>query len=137
MDSTLWIAKDDGDTCRVLIVEDDADSSRALALFVQRDGHEVQTTRNGTEALVVASSYRPHIVLVDIGLPGVDGLYVVRELRKANSELLIVATTGRSSSEDVRRAREAGCDHHLVKPVDLTALTAILGRWKSQSGCGA
>ena len=137
MNSPPWTPKDDGDTCRVLIVEDDADSARALAIFVQRAGHEVETTRNGTEALAVAASYKPHIVLVDIGLPGLDGLYVVRELRKTDRDLLIVATTGRSGPEEVRSGREACCDHHLLKPIDLTALAVILDQWKARNGCGA
>lgn len=135
MDSTAWQADDDGDVCRVLIVEDNADVANMLALALRRGGHDVQTTRNGTEAIVVAASYKPHVMLVDIGLPGVDGLYVVRKIRNTDGKLLIIATTGRSSPGDIQCSREAGCDHHLVKPVDLGALAAILNDRKSRGGC--
>ena len=137
MNPTTWQADDGDHVCRTLIVEDNPDVATMLALAVRRAGHDVQTTRNGTEAIVVAASYKPHVMLVDIGLPGVDGLYVVREIRNTDSELLIIATTGRSSPEDMQRSRDAGCDHHLVKPIDLAQLTAILDDWKSRSGCAA
>ena len=135
MDSAGRQADDEAGRCRVLIVEDNPDTASMLALAVVRGGHDAQTARNGTEAIVVAGSYKPHAMLVDIGLPGVDGLYVVREIRNTDSDLLIIAATGRSSPEDIQRFREAGCDHHLVKPIDLDALAAILGEWKSRRGC--
>jgi DNA-binding response OmpR family regulator len=126
---------DDG--CRVLIVEDNPDMANLLAVALRRQMHEIETTRNGTEALVVAATFRPHIVIVDIGLPGVDGYYVTRELRRAHSELLIIAVSGRSAPEDIEEAQAAGCDHYLVKPVDLEALSQILEAWKAQEGCEA
>ena len=122
-------------SCRVLVVEDNLDSAKALAITLTRDDHEVETTRNGTEALVVAAQFQPHIVLIDIGLPGVDGLYVARQLRRAHRELLIIAATGRSSPEDRRLSREAGCDYHLVKPLDFQVVTRILNDWKGNGGC--
>lgn len=123
------------ENCRVLIVEDNTDAANVLALALQRQSHDVQTTRNGTEALTVAASYRPHVVLIDIGLPGLDGLYVARQLRSANSDLLLIAATGRSTQEDVERSREAGCDHHLVKPLDFGVVSELLNDWKAQGGC--
>jgi DNA-binding response OmpR family regulator len=111
--------------------------ARLLAVALRQDLHEIETTRNGTEALMLATSFRPHIAIVDIGLPGVDGHYVIRELRRALGELLIVAMSGRSAPEDIAEARAAGCDHYLVKPVDLAALSRILAEWKSREGCEA
>ena len=123
------------ENCRILIVEDNTDAANALATALQRQLHDVQTTRNGTEALTVAASYRPHVVLIDIGLPGLDGLYVARQLRIANPDLLLIAATGRSTQVDFERSREAGCDHHLVKPLDFGVVGEMLNDWKAQGGC--
>ncbi|MEX2169062.1 MAG: response regulator [Pirellulales bacterium] len=125
------------DTCRVLIVEDNPDMADLLALALQRHGHDIQTARNGTEALTVAATYRPHVVLIDIGLPGLDGHYVTEEIRKSRSEVLIIATTGRSAPEDFQRSRDAGCDHHLVKPLNIAEIIALLQDWKANGGCEA
>ena len=121
--------------CRVLIVEDNADASKTLAVALERDGHAVETTRNGTEALAVAADYRPHIVLIDIGLPGLDGFQVTKQLRQSLRQVLIVAVTGRSSPEDIQRSLDAGCDHHLVKPIDFKTIGDLLCRWKDRGGC--
>jgi two-component system CheB/CheR fusion protein len=121
--------------CRVLIVEDNLDACKMLALVLKGQGHDVQTARNGTEALTVAADYLPHVVLIDIGLPGLDGHYVTRELRKRHRDVFIVATTGRNSPEDFQRSRDAGCDHHLVKPLNLAEVFNLLADWKSRGGC--
>jgi DNA-binding response OmpR family regulator len=137
MNTPQWQENCSDDACRVLIVEDDADSARTLAWVSQRDGHEVQVARNGTEARVVAAAFKPQIALVDLGLPGLDGFHVVRELRKADQDLLIIVATARSSPEDIQRSREAGCDHHLVKPIDFVELAELLAQWKAAGGCAA
>jgi DNA-binding response OmpR family regulator len=122
--------------CRVLVVEDNMDAAQALALSLADHRHDVETTRNGTEALVVASRFRPHVVLIDVGLPGLDGLYVARQLRSAfASRLLIIATTGRSSPQDRQLSLDAGCDFHLVKPLDFQTVHGILDDWKQTGGC--
>jgi DNA-binding response OmpR family regulator len=123
------------DTCRVLIVEDNADATKILELALQNQGHDVQSVRNGTEALTIAAVYRPHVILIDIGLPGLDGLHVTRELRKVHGDILIIATTGRDAPEDFQRSRDAGCDHHLVKPLNIAEVVAYLKDWKSRGGC--
>lgn len=128
-------AQSDQKVCRVLIVEDNADAAKALASTLERESHEVETTRNGTEALTVAANYRPHVVLIDIGLPGLDGLHVAKQLRNTDPALLIIAATGRSAPEDEQRSRDAGCDHHLVKPLDFAAVHGIVSAWKAQGGC--
>jgi DNA-binding response OmpR family regulator len=137
MNSPRWQGNGNDDECRVLIVEDDADSARTLAWVSQRDGHEVQVARNGTEALVVAASFKPQIAIVDLGLPGLDGFHVIRELRKGSGDLLIIVASARSSPDDLRRAQEAGSDHHLAKPIDFERLADIFGKWKAAGGCAA
>jgi DNA-binding response OmpR family regulator len=125
----------DEDICRVLVVEDDTESANFLARALLSHAHDVQTARNGTEALVVATSFRPHAIFIDIGLPGLDGLHVATQLRKLDRQMLIVATTGRSAPEDMARSLAAGFDHHLVKPLDLMAILDLLVQWKAMSGC--
>src|SRR5215211_5260507 len=131
MSTPNHLQNDNDDVCRVLIVEDNADASTMLAKAVQRQGFEFQIARNGTEALVVASVFRPHIAIIDIGLPGLDGFHVARELRKTGADLLIIAATGRDGAADVERSREAGFDHHMTKPLDLAFLVHILAEWKA------
>jgi len=125
----------EGDLCRVLIVEDSAEASQFLGLALKRDGHDVETARNGTEGLSVAVAYRPHVVLIDVGLPGLDGLQVAKQLRGVFPRILIIATTGRSSPEDIHQSLEAGCNHHLVKPIDLQIMRELLDHWKCSRGC--
>jgi CheY-like chemotaxis protein len=98
-------------------------------------GAKIETVRNGTEAITVAKTFKPQIALIDIGLPGLDGYYVARELRKMIRNILIVAVTGRNAPEDFKRSQEAGCDHHLVKPVNIEHLILLLERLSTQVGC--
>ena len=114
------------DSLRVLVVEDRPDSVLLLTRVLERSGCVVQTTRNGTEALMVANSFAPDAALIDIGLPGLDGLHVARELRKQDRKTLLVAITGRSEPNDILNSKAAGFDHHLTKPVDCGKLTEIL-----------
>jgi len=88
----------------------------------------VRTTPDGSAALGVMESFRPEVALLDLGLPGMDGFELARRMRQhpITSEALLVAVTGYGREEDVRQARAAGFDHHLVKPVDLTALRELL-----------
>jgi DNA-binding response OmpR family regulator len=125
------------DVCRILLVEDNPDAAAFLVLALADQGHEIEHVRNGTEALVVAAVYRPHIVLLDILLPGLDGHYVTRQLRQTHAELFIIATTGLSQSDDFARSKAAGCDIHLVKPLDLERVVELVERWKARGGCKA
>jgi len=113
---------------RVLIVDDNADGARSLSMLLEMGGHEVRTCYDGPAALTEAELFCPEVVLLDIGLPGMDGFEVARRLRarEASPRPLLVALTGYGQAEDVRRSREAGFDHHLVKPADPAALTALL-----------
>ncbi|HYE36139.1 chemotaxis protein CheB [Methylocaldum sp.] len=105
--------------CRILVVDDNADTAESTALLLQLEGHEVQTAYDGPDAVEAAKTFHPQIVLLDIGLPGLDGYEVARRLR-ALPELgtpLLVAMTGYGQAEDHDRSQAAGFDEHLVKPV--------------------
>jgi len=113
---------------RILIVDDNADSANSLAMILNLSGHVAEPVYGAAEALERAAALDPEIVLLDIGLPGMDGYEVARLLRSRGSSARLVALTGYGQPEDVRRARDAGFDTHLVKPVDLQHLLRDLGR---------
>ncbi len=120
---------------RILLVEDNLDSAALLAELLGLWGHEVRTVHDGVAALAAAAGFRPDVVLLDIGLPGMDGYEVARRLRKTEAEstgglsgrILLAALTGYGQESDKKKAREAGFDHHFTKPVDLATLRALLG----------
>jgi signal transduction histidine kinase len=113
---------------RVLVVDDNADAADSLALLLRVDGHEVRVAYDGPAALQEAAAFRPEVVLLDIGLPRMDGYEVARRLRGQAElkEALLVAVTGYGQDEDRRRAEEAGFDAHLVKPTDPAVLHELL-----------
>ena len=111
----------------ILIVEDNADAREALRMLLELDGHAVEAAAEGKEALDLARAKDPDIALVDIGLPGIDGYEVARQMRSRDPKRpLLIALTGYGQPEDRRRATEAGFDSLLVKPVDPAALTDLL-----------
>jgi two-component system, sensor histidine kinase len=112
---------------RILIVEDNADAREALRVLLELEGHTVEAAAEGLKAIEIASAKVPDIALVDIGLPGLDGYGVARELRKLSGRRsVLIALTGYGQPEDRRRALDAGFDEVLVKPVDPAALTTLL-----------
>jgi CheY-like chemotaxis protein len=113
---------------RVLIVEDNADAREMLGTALTSAGHEVREADTGTAALDAAATFRPDVGLIDIGLPGVDGYEVARRLRATDEgqRMLLVALTGYGQPEDRRRARAAGFDAHLTKPVLPEQLAEVL-----------
>jgi signal transduction histidine kinase/DNA-binding response OmpR family regulator len=115
---------------RVLIVDDNVDGAESLSLMLQLAGHQVQIVHNGPDALEAAPAFRPDVVLLDIGLPGMNGYEVARRLREQPelASTLLVALTGYGQEEDRQRGREAGFDQHLVKPVDPPVLASLLAR---------
>jgi signal transduction histidine kinase/ActR/RegA family two-component response regulator len=119
-----------GPAQRILIVDDNADSADSLCRLLRVMGHDVQTANDGTTALEAARAHPPGIVLLDIGLPGMDGLEVARRMRQelGLTRTLLVALTGYGREADRRRSQEAGFDAHFVKPVDLDALHALLAQ---------
>lgn len=124
------LVRDEGGAARlrVLVVDDNRDSAESLAKIVAMSGHQVRVAYNGEDALVAAESDPPDLVLLDIGLPGINGYEVAERIRRDPRlrEAKLVAVTGWGQSEDRRRSREAGFDLHLVKPVDLGVLQALL-----------
>ena len=112
---------------RVLVVDDNLDNVRGLSRLLKLLGHDVQVAHDGKAAIEVARAHRPEIVLLDIGLPGMDGYEVVKRLRTEEccKDSLIIAVSGYGQPEDLRRSQEAGFDHHLVKPVDYDALMTL------------
>ena len=113
---------------RVLIVDDNADAAESLAMLLQMSGCEVEVALDGNSALATLTRFRPHMVLLDIGMPGMDGYETARCMRAtaAGKNVFLVALTGWGQDEDKRRAREAGFDEHLTKPVDPSLLGTLL-----------
>jgi PAS domain S-box-containing protein len=130
-------------TRRVLVVDDNRDAADSLAMLLRLVGHDVRTVHDGRQALAVVESYRPDLVLLDIGLPGMDGNAVARQIR-SQPELagtVLVALTGYGSEEDRRASQAAGFNHHMVKPADFVALQTLLDSLAppentSAAGCG-
>jgi CheY-like chemotaxis protein len=111
----------------ILIIEDNADARDALRVLLELEGHLVEGAAEGMKALEIARAQDPDIALVDIGLPGIDGYEVARQMRAGGGRRpVLIALTGYGQPEDRRRATEAGFDEVLVKPVDPTALTTLL-----------
>ena len=115
---------------RILVVDDNRDATESLALLLQLEGHVTRAAYDGLEALEVARSFDPEIVLLDIGLPGLNGYEVAHCLRQqpGGDRLLLVALTGWGQDDDRVRTRAAGFDEHLVKPVDPALLARVLDR---------
>ena len=111
---------------RVLVVDDNRDAADSLSLLLQIQGHEVQTAYDGAEALKMATCFGADLVLLDIGLPSMNGFEVAKRLRSGGSLARLVALSGYGQPEDVQRSREAGFDAHLVKPVDFERVTEVL-----------
>jgi len=112
---------------RILIVDDNADAADSLALLLQLEGHTARPVYGSLAALESAGVFDPQVVLLDIGLPGMDGYEVARRMRARGSKAQIVALTGYGQRDDQTRSRDAGFDAHLVKPVDLQLLRQHLG----------
>ena len=113
---------------RVLVVEDNEDAREALTLLLKEEGHDVRSANDGLRALAEVQDFTPEIVLLDIGLPGLDGYAVARELRALpqTAGALLVAITGYGQAEDRALSREAGFDYHLLKPVEPLRLFELL-----------
>ena len=122
-----------GPARRVLIVDDNVDSAESLAQLLRLQGHEVHTAYDGIAAVATASRHDPDVIILDIGLPGVDGYETTRRLREQNGgrRPVIVALTGYGAEADRERAERAGFDHHMTKPPDLARLRAIIGDLRS------
>jgi CheY-like chemotaxis protein len=112
----------------LLIVEDNADARQALRTLLEVLGHEVHEAADGESGFAAALALKPDVVLIDLGLPQIDGYEVARRLRKMNQTMRLVALTGYGRAIEVQRAREAGFDEHLLKPATTEQLRkAIAG----------
>jgi CheY-like chemotaxis protein len=118
----------DGAALRVLVVDDNMDSAQSLGMLLEATGHDVQLAYDGPTALQATLDYRPHVVLLDIGLPGLDGYEVAKRIREQPTlkNIVLVAMTGYGNVADLRRSEEAGFNHHLVKPADFIKVKEIL-----------
>jgi PAS domain S-box-containing protein len=121
---------------RILIADDNLDAAEALALLLRMSGDEVCTAKDGLEALQQATDFHPDVVLLDIGMPRMDGLEAARRLRQQPwaKKVLILAMTGWGQESDRQRSKEAGIDYHLVKPVDPLALRHLLTNGATGAG---
>ena len=115
---------------RVLIVDDNEDAANSLAMVLQLSGHETVSVYTAADALEHAAVFKPDVVLLDIGLPGMDGYEVAQRLRELPGlrGIKLVAVTGYGRSDDRLRARDAGFDDHLTKPVEFEVLDRTLAR---------
>jgi len=113
---------------RVLVVDDNEDATNTLAMILQLEGHEIRTAYSGVDALVEAGQFHPEVVLLDIGLPGLDGYQVAEQLRALTQrrDLRLIAITGYGQVTDRKRTQDAGFANHLVKPVDFAELKKVL-----------
>jgi CheY-like chemotaxis protein len=113
--------------CRVLVVDDSVDSAETIAELLRIWGHEVSTAHDGPQALAVAREKKPEVILLDIGLPEMDGYEVARQLRAESlGGRLLIALTGYSGDSDRELVKQAGFDRHMIKPVDPEALQKLL-----------
>ena len=115
---------------KILVADDNQDAANSLAMLLRLAGHDVRTVHGGEAALTVASTFEPEIALLDIGMPDLNGYEVAKRLRLTDGgkDLRLIALTGWGQDDDKRRARDAGFDHHLTKPVDPQRLDALLSR---------
>jgi CheY-like chemotaxis protein len=113
---------------RVLVVDDNIDAAQTLADLLSLSGHDTRIVHDGLGAVAAATDWCPDVVLLDIGLPGLNGFEVARRIRlqAANPAMVLVALTGYGQAADRQRAQDSGFDHHLVKPADFDEIEKIL-----------
>jgi DNA-binding response OmpR family regulator len=113
---------------RILVVDDNHDSALSLAMVLTMMGHETRTAHDGETALAAAEEFQPEVVLLDIGLPKMNGYEVAQRIRESawGTGMFLIAVTGWGQAEDRARSAEVGLNMHMVKPVEPTALQAVL-----------
>jgi two-component system, chemotaxis family, CheB/CheR fusion protein len=114
---------------RVMVVDDSIDAAESLAMLLELRGHDVRVVHDAREVVAVADRFRPDVAILDIGLPHIDGYQLARSLRgrAGTAKLELIALTGYGQPEDAERARVAGFDHHLVKPVEPDTVNSLIG----------
>ena len=118
-----------GKQLRVLVVDDNVDAAESMGMILATF-HEVRTTHDGEDALEIAAEFRPDVIVLDIGMPRMDGYQLAQHIRHAlwGKNIVLVACTGWGQPDDRRRSQEAGIDHHMVKPVSARAMLQLLSR---------
>ena len=118
---------------RVLIVDDNRDHAESLGMLLELKGHEARTASDGQEGIEKAKGFKPEVILLDIGMPKLNGYECAQRIRQQpwGQDVVLVALTGWGQEQDKRMAMEAGFDHHLTKPVDPETLERILAAAKS------
>ncbi len=113
---------------RILLVDDSVDAAEAMSMLLETVGHEVRVMHDGPSALAIVDDFAPEVVILDIGLPGMSGFDVARELRTraVTKTALLIALTGYGADSDKQATRDEGFDHHLVKPVSFTAIETVI-----------
>jgi CheY-like chemotaxis protein len=121
---------------RILVMDDNQDAASSLAMMLKLMGNEVRTAHDGLEGVQVAAGFRPTFILLDIGIPMLNGYEACRRIRQYSwgKNVTIVALTGWGQEEDKTRSRQAGFDSHLVKPVEPAALAKLLASLQSETG---
>lgn len=116
-------------TCRILVVDDNRDAAESLALMLQMVGNDVTTVFNGADAIAAMNEFKPDVVLMDLGMPELDGYQAAKMIRSGprGDEVVLIAITGWGNDSDRKKSQDAGFDRHLVKPVMPTDLLALLG----------
>ena len=119
---------------RILVVDDNQDSACSMTLLFELQGHQVQVAHAGHTALTLAQESRPEVILLDIGMPGMNGYEVAKQLRAqdAFADTLLIAVTGYGRASDVKQTESAGFDHHMVKPIDYDKLQSLLAAKSSK-----
>lgn len=112
----------------ILIVDDNASNTKLMAFLLAAQGYDVRTAADANEALATLAAFRPRLILMDIQLPGMDGLTLTRQLKAdpATRDILIVAATAYAMKGDEERARAAGCDGYVTKPIDTRRLPGVI-----------
>ncbi len=115
---------------RILLVDDNVDANESMAALLEIIGYTVSTAIDGKQALELAATFEPHLILCDIGLPGMSGYELVAALRALvmDRKITIAAVTGYGHENDISRSKAAGFDHHLVKPLDADVLLAYVSQ---------
>ena len=114
----------------ILIVDDNPANVKLLRVLLAREGYDLRTAANAAEALAVLEAFRPRMILMDLQMPGMDGFELTRRLKSAPAyrDVIILALTAYAMKEDEKKAREAGCDGYISKPIDTRALTAQIAQ---------
>jgi CheY-like chemotaxis protein len=112
----------------ILVADDNEDAANSLSALLRIIGHDVRVAYDGAEAVELAATFRPDVILLDIGMPGLNGFEAARDIRARpwGKNVMLIAVTGYGQKADKRRSREVGFNHHIVKPINFTALEKLL-----------